>query len=54
MSELHPSLKSDPGFNPARIMRRGEPFIWLAGAATSVTLFMILAMLALIFFEGAA
>ena len=48
------SLLGAEGFSLWRILRLGEPFIWLAGAACALVLFMILAMLALAFFEGAA
>jgi phosphate transport system permease protein len=47
------SLLGAEGFSLWRIIRLGEPFIWLAGAAVAIVVFMITLMLAVVFFEGA-
>jgi phosphate transport system permease protein len=41
------------GFSLWRILRLGEPFIWLAGATVAVVLFMIALLLGLVLLEGA-
>lgn len=53
MSKSVRDIVRSEGFSLRKIMQLGEPFIWLAGAATTITLFMITMMLCIILFEGA-
>jgi phosphate transport system permease protein len=46
------TLVMQEGLSLKRIVRLGEPFIWLSGAATVLTLFMIAMLLAVVLFEG--
>lgn len=53
MSLEKKSLVLEEGLSVRRMLRLGEPFIWLSGAATVLTLFMILLLLCIVFLEGA-
>ncbi|MES2201066.1 MAG: phosphate ABC transporter permease PstA [candidate division FCPU426 bacterium] len=46
------SLVMEEGISVRRMVKLGEPFIWLAGAASALVLFMILLLLAIVVFEG--
>jgi phosphate transport system permease protein len=47
------SLLGADGFSLWRIVRMGEPFIWLSGATVAIVLFMVTLMLAIVLMEGA-
>jgi phosphate transport system permease protein len=47
------SLLGADSFSLWRILRMGEPAIWLSGAAVAIVLFMIVLMLAIVLMEGA-
>jgi phosphate transport system permease protein len=46
-------LVLEEGLSLKKMLRLGEPFIWLSGAATAFTLFMILLLLCVVVMEGA-
>ncbi len=45
-------LLEKSGFDLGRVLRKGEPFIWLCGAALSLVVFAILCLMAVVLFEG--
>jgi phosphate transport system permease protein len=47
------TLLESGGLDLKKMMKLGEPFIWLAGAGTAVMMFMILFIVSLLLFEGA-